>query len=399
MGVMKLFYKIHSVFDGVRIQAVFLSVICLVALLSGLRFFTVINNEAAEYRLVKSNTLGRAYYFCDNGLNNFLSPAELYEYRGALKEFSALDCFFTFKYAGDIMHFEKGREVWVSVLLLDPGFYNCFPLLKSQGLDFSKDPDGCVIGSRYFNIEHGKDQIDFKFWSGPNSQVTKWLTVCGRIRYPFRFVYPSGSGTNLRIGDMLSQGHVIIMQDTDNVRELIEREPLSLNSFILTVKDDADENQVQALIDKLGTLGTVKSFDDMLTEARENLQTNIKNLLPRPLFNLLATLIAYLSMVVLMVRKKQKDMAVAYLCGASKGGIIATVICTCCIVSFIPCLITALILLEVPKMEDILFEAFLTPDLVWVVAAYFAVTVIVAVVSVAAFFAGHSPMENLRGLE
>ena len=396
---MKVFYKIHSMFDGVRLQAVFLSVVCLFAILLGLRYFTVINNEAAEYRLVKSNSLGRAYYFCDNGLEYYFSSAELDEYREALCEYSALDKFFTFKVGGDIMHYEKGREVWATILLLDPGFYEYFPLLKSLGLDFSKNPDGCVIGSRYFNVERGKDQIDFKFWTGIDKQTTKWLTVCGRLRYPFRFIYPSGSGTNLRINALLSQGHVIIMQDTENVRELIGRDLYSQNMFILTIKDDASDEELQALIDKLETLGTVKSIDDMLAEAKESLQTDIKKLTPRPLFNLVATLIAYLSMVVLLVRKKQKDMAVAYLCGASKGRIMAAMIGACCLVSLVPCLLCAILLLEILKLDYTGLEAFLTPDLIWVAVLYFVVTIIVAAVSVAASFAGRSPIEKLRGLE
>ena len=92
-------------------------------------------------------------------------------------------------------------------------------------------------------------------------------------------------------------------------------------------------------------------------------------------------------------------MAVAYICGASRKTLVAEMIFTCCLVTLLPCVINLLILLYIPDMVYYGTAALLTPDLVWVVAAYFAVTVIVAVVSVAAFFAGHSPMENLRGLE
>ena len=397
--MIKALYKIHSMFDGVRIYAVFLSVVCLFTTFLGLRMFTMINNEAAEYRIVKSNTLGRAYYFCDNGSGFYFSPEQLKEYKAELREYTALDKFFTFKYGCDVVHEEGGRLIYGSIVLLEPGFYEYFPLLKNLGLDFSEDPDGCVIGSNYFKTERGEKLIEFKFWSGPNTQISKQITVCGRLRYPYRFIYPSGGGTDLRINDIIKQGHIIIMQDTESFKKMIGRESSTLNMFILTVKDDANDVEVEALLDKLETLGTVKSFDDMLTEARESLQTDIKNLLPRPLFNLAATLIAYLSMVVLLVRKKQKDMAVIYLCGASKGKIIAAMIGACCMVSLVPCLINGLLVIEIPRIDMEGMNAFLTPDLIWIVVIYFAITVMIAAVSVAVSFAGRSPIENLRGLE
>ena len=397
--MIKALYKIHSMFDGVRIYAVFLSVVCLFTTFLGLRMFTMINNEAAEYRIVKSNTLGRAYYFCDNGSGFYFSPEQLKEYKAELREYTALDKFFTFKYGCDVVHEEGGRLIYGSIVLLEPGFYEYFPLLKNLGLDFSEDPDGCVIGSNYFKTERGEKLIEFKFWSGPNTQISKQITVCGRLRYPYRFIYPSGGGTDLRINDIIKQGHIIIMQDTESFKKMIGRESSTLNMFILTVKDDASDTEVQALLDKLETLGTVKSFDDMLTEGKASLQTDIKNLLPRPLFNLAATLIAYLSMVVLLVRKKQKDMAVIYLCGASKGKIIAAMIGACCLVSLVPCLINGLLVIEIPKTDVDGLNAFLTPDLIWIVVIYFAITVVIAAVSVAVSFAGRSPIENLRGLE
>ena len=191
----------------------------------------------------------------------------------------------------------------------------------------------------------------------------------------------------------------MLMQATDKVLSEFDYIYYNKTGFIFTIKPGASDYDRNKLLQDMQYQGNVESLENMLSAARDELKTTIINQLPLPVFVLLSTLIAYLSMVVLMIRKKQAEMAVAFICGASKNKLVAEMICACCLITLLPCAVNLLVLLYIPDMVYYGTASLLTPDLIWVVGAYFAVTLIVAAVSVVTSFAGRSPIEKLRGLE
>ncbi len=394
----KILAKIKNLLSGMEIQAGFLAVICTITMFAGLIVAGRINDMASTYRIFKSNTLGEAYYFSDftaaagpvDDADNLFS-----KWRETLQASPAFGEMYTFRYIGPAF-FDEAKDIGINVILYDPGFTDRFPLLKTLGADFTEDPDGAVLGSAVsFDVTDSGELVLYNY----AYQRHVAFHVIGKLRKPFKIILPTGSGTTLRLSDLINTGDIMLMQATDKVLSEFDHIHYNKIGFIFTIRSGASDSDRNKLLQDMQYLGNVESLENMLSSARDELKTTIINQLPLPVFVLLSTLIAYLSMVVLMIRKKQSEMAVAYICGASRKKLVAEMIFTCCLVTLLPCVINLLILLYIPDMVYYGTAALLTPDLVWVVAAYFAVTVIVAVVSVAAFFAGHSPMENLRGLE
>ena len=389
--------KIKNLLSGMDIQAGFLAVICTVTMFAGLMVAGRINDMASTYRIFKSNTLGEAYCFSDFlAVGGFDDEDELFsKWRETLQASPAFGEMYSFRHIGPPF-IDEARDISINVILYDPGFADRFPLLKTLGADFTEDPDGAVLGSAVsFDITDSGELVLYNY----AYQRHVAFHVIGKLRRPFKIILPTGSGTTLRLSDLINTGDIMLMQATDKVLSEFDHIHYNKIGFIFTIRSGASDSDRNKLLQDMKYLGTVESLEDMLSAARDELKTTIINQLPLPLFVLLSTLIAYLSMVVLMIRKKQADMAVEYICGASRKKLVAEMIFTCCLVTLLPCVINLLILLYIPDMVYYGTTALLTPDLIWVVAAYFAVTVIVATVSVAAAFAGHSPMENLRGLE
>ena len=120
-------------------------------------------------------------------------------------------------------------------------------------------------------------------------------------------------------------------------------------------------------------------------------------------FNLTASLIAYLSVVILMIRKKEKNIAVEYLCGANKRQSVLTLILACCSISFIPVVAVSVMIIVVPEIQWLDRSAFLTeiitPDLIWIAVICFAFTIVISVIAVLMSVGRRSPLTYLRGLE
>lgn len=121
------------------------------------------------------------------------------------------------------------------------------------------------------------------------------------------------------------------------------------------------------------------------------------------LFFMLVSLVSYLSMTVLTVKKKEHEMAVYYLCGVSRGRCMAIVCTANCIISLIPAVINIIIAVAVPMLADmgyIVLDGYMYKSNVYLlILGYFVLTVAVSVISTAASMGRHSPLAFLRGRE
>jgi len=173
--------------------------------------------------------------------------------------------------------------------------------------------------------------------------------------------------------------------------------------MLITVKDGASEEETRALVEDLKYSGIVESMEGILENSRQEINTLLVHILPRPVFNLLASLIAYLSMVILLIRKKRHALAVDYLCGAEKRSCVADLIGSGCLISFIPMLIVALMIIVVPEMQwrgqMAYTSSILTFDMLWVPVLCFIITLIISAAAALISLGKRSPVGYLRGLE
>ena len=205
--------------------------------------------------------------------------------------------------------------------------------------------------------------------------------------------------------DLLSNLPILIMQPDEETFAMLEKNTRIIYSpdVMFTFKRGTTDAQIEEAVQEFRKTGIVDSMSNIIERSREMIIDNVRAVISRPLFLMIASVIAYLNVILVMVFKKQKDMSVSYLCGARKRDIVSTVFWACFIVTVIPSLIATVFILVAPEMQWTgRFQSkglLITTDHLWVVAGYFAFTVIASVVAILISLGRKSPLEYLRGLE
>ena len=197
-----------------------------------------------------------------------------------------------------------------------------------------------------------------------------------------------------------------MLADDKRLEEIKGQGRVLLNMDILfTVREDTTEEQIGSFMTELRKDGYAESMETILENSRKATVESIKAYLLLPLFLVIASLIAYFSIVIINVFKKQREMAVSYLCGATKKDLYMTMLGYCLAVSVIPAVICAVWILMGPlwqyewKELPMVSTFVVTSDQLWVVLGFFILTVIVSFAAVLISMGRKSPVEYLRGLE
>lgn len=404
---MKVIKRLIAFQHGLRIMLILIVVILTIVMFLGITSIATINDSLLEYRIVRDNTLSNAYYYAmtitEGDLHKGNIDEAFKENYFNIKQNAAVESAYTTPVANSITY----NNGFYSILLYDPELIKAFPRLTKLGITFSGGSHECVLGSRVFNQLSVGDDFPAHFVYGNNAaDIT--LKVSGHVVSPYKHLEFGGSGTYLQASNLFQNNDIIIMQaDEAMLNELSEISSIMYYPDVLfTLKEGASETDVASLLKYLSLTGTVDSLDEIVARTRKNISNSFKIVFIRPAVLLVASMFAYFSLIVLMVRKKSKEMAVSYMIGARKKNFIIDMGAVCIIASIIPSIINALIILTANELDwlgKIPFYhfdgTFVTPDLLWVVAAYFILTMVVAVLAVLFSMGRKSPLAFLRGLE
>ena len=175
---------------------------------------------------------------------------------------------------------------------------------------------------------------------------------------------------------------------------------------LFTIKDGVSDSDVSALINNLSIDGTVESLDDIIDNTEEQIRNSFLRIYIKPLVYLMASLFALFSIVILMIRKKAPEMAIAYLTGASRKDILAQVSGVCIVITIIPTIINSVFVFAAPELnwrgETLGFgiaDEYISSDLVWIVLLYFVLAVIISAAAMAVSMSGKSPLAYLKSLD
>jgi hypothetical protein len=217
-----------------------------------------------------------------------------------------------------------------------------------------------------------------------------------------------GSGTNLIASDMFSNNPGIIMQADEAAIDQLSRyaDIKYYPDVLFTIKDGVSDSDASALISSLSIEGTVESLDDIIGNTEELIRSSFLRIYIKPLVYLIASLFALFSIVILVVRRKFPEMAIAYLTGASRQSILAQVAGVCFVITVIPTIINIAFVCAAPELNwrgKILgfgiSEEYISSDLVWIVLLYFVLAVIISAAAMAVSMSGKSPLAYLKSLD
>lgn len=401
---MKTLHLFRSFFRGIRISSVLLSLMMTATILIGVLTYARIRYVTTDYTTVKETTLENAYYiqsFPDpkdlvNG--NFQLGGVTIEELQAIEQDPSVQKIYTIRTANPLSYKDYG----ISIVLYEPELLYAFPELKEMGIDFSKNPNGCVLGSQLFQGIRTGDAIELEFYQPKYSTAS--FTVAGHIQAPYKHLTFSSSSTNSTADYLVSAQNIIIMQATDEVISRLSSlaEINYQQNYIIAFQEGVSQEQIDTVLKKVMDKGIAVSLDDITENTQAHVSKRLKQWLPRPLFLLLSATVAYLSTVLLMVRKKEKELAVWYLCGCSKPRCSGIVFVSASILAVVPILINTAFVFLAPTLDWLgildLSGFSVTKDALLPILGYYLITVVVCLIVTRASMAKHSPLTYLRGV-
>ena len=404
---MRYIKKLGAYMRGMRVLILFIVIILTVVMFIGVMSFAYINDALLEYRIVKNNNLKNAYYYART-----ISYSDLI---GKNIDQTIKETYFSIKndpivenaYTTIVANYARYNGNVYSVVLYDPELVGAFPGLEKLGITFSGEENECVLSSQDFSNLRVGDRFEAELFFGSEPNRIAFI-VSSHLVSPYKQLEFGGSGTNLIASDMFSNNPGIIIQADEAVIDQLSHytDIKYYPDVLFTIKDGVSDSDTSALISSLSIEGTVESLDDIIGNTEELIRSSFLRIYIKPLVYLIASLFALFSIVILMVRRKSPEMAIAYLTGASRKSIFAQVAGVCFVITVIPTIINIAFVCTAPELNwrgKILgfgiSEEYISSDLVWIVLLYFVLAVIISAAAMAVSMSGKSPLAYLKSLD
>lgn len=401
---MKLLRLISSYFRGIQLPAVVLSFMMSLAVFVGVLTLARVLFIIDDYKTVKNTTLTDSYY-----VGTFYTieelvkdPNKIYrETETAIEKLSnapGTKKVYAARSATPLDYSGKG----ISICLIEPGLTEAFPELKLSGVDFSNDPNGCLLGSKIFNQIKNDGLIELQFYI-PETH-TQTFSVNGHIRHPYKhMIFPSSSTTPLA-ANMFAVGDIILMQATEeNIDKLSQIAEIRYNpNYIVSLNSEASEEDREEVLQYLNEQGLVTSLETVITNSEQQVVKELKSNLPTPIFLLISSSVAYLSTLLLIFRRKAYELSIYHLTGGSKRACVMLVFISGCIISLPALILNTLFVLLIPQYDWIsnahLSGMSVTPNILILVFGYYLFTTFISGLVSAFSMLKHSPLSYLRGV-
>jgi hypothetical protein len=219
---------------------------------------------------------------------------------------------------------------YITVIFYSEQLQEAFPLRLRNNKNFSKSgiENGtiqCIVGSPYIATGYRDKEI---YVSGIDKSETLKLKVISELNQPYLIPLFTVSSTLMDSSYLFGKGNFLVVKDTKEIREYFSKHSkitYSYNFFIL-FKDGTMESDIDLIKEKYSKYGRFSSYDEMLENSKKITTSQIKEALPMPLFCLLIASGLLISVSVLSIEAKMKDLKVFYLCGCSRAKLYQTIV-------------------------------------------------------------------------
>lgn len=403
---MKFYKLLHNYFRGIRGQAILVALVLCVTAFVGVYTSASIQYITDHYTVVNSCADKNLYYFTRLYTFDELSadPELLHKEVAQAVEACGTSSVIEHIYTTQTVNLFKYNKKFTSIVLLDPKLMDVFPGLAHIGYDFSSDPNGCILGNKIFNDFSGQTIKLSVAGGGSNESIE--LAVNGHISSPYMHMSFSRGGTKITVEHMFQDSQCVIALANEDLLAQLRSYNVTMRydpNYIIEFSQSATQEEVAAALAALEAKGTILSIGELLEQTREELQDALKQKLPTPMFLLIAATAAYLGAVLLILRKKGKELAYYYLCGASRAQCVTVAVAASCIVSLPMLILNTLIVLLAPEYDWLraggLSELTVSSFDLAVVAGYYLLTVLISLVVTFVSMARNTPLTYLRGAE
>ena len=366
---MKKLRLIWSYSQGVRLAAMILLVVSCYALYSAVNVVRSLKTAYDNYAFIRDADLHAAYSFVNWNMprndeeweqhdNFWLENGDEKLFR-SMKESPAVEALglrgiynqplYSIEYydpenpdavPDPAIYFEDGSttnqyESAVLIHTINPGMFEFFPNLKEM-LPF-KNPRGIyIVGDEVFKGVRAGDTIrcytpTIKEMNMEDPNVIDSypgfiaeFSVEGRYGLPFIMPCMSPGGTSAvekSIVDRQEKPFLLMLDTEENIEWLSSigfKQWHHDFSFYIRYKEDATKEEIAEVEAMYTPLGGLVSLEEVQKNLVSHLKDIFLDLLPGAILRTSIMLLCYVSLIVLTVKKKRKEIAVSYICGATK---------------------------------------------------------------------------------
>ena len=355
---MKFLHLLSHYRRGIRFYSFVMAVLMTWAMFWAAAVYGRTQYLASDLNIVSGSDMENAYFLCYFPTKEDFIQGKDMEYAAyveqALEAETGVNAVFSIQIASPASYLGNP----VSVVLYEPELLEFFPRLKDWGLDFSADPDGCILTGQLSEEESDEesaaalsvgDEIVLKF-SGKEAV----FSLAGRLQAPYRRMTLSVSATHPQTGDLFVEGKAILMQRTDTVMgklKTLARKFEYETSLIAVFDETVPQAQRELLLKETAAGYMCFPLSELMQNTRKQVSDTLKQELPQPIFLAISAAVAYMSIAVLTFQKKQQALAQFYLCGASRGKCAAIVFATSQQLAVLPVLLNVLVIYLWPRID------------------------------------------------
>ena len=309
---MKLIRILRFYTKGIRLYGLVLAIMMTWAMFCGIGVFAQVREVTAKAEVLKSAKTGNTYLLesfspLPGTTDDSLKPEEI---EAALEQSELVKTVLTIQSIPRV----EFQGAAVQVLLYEPEMVAFFPGLERLGIRFSgKAPSVVLCGERFSGIAKG-DTVTLSFAKGEGSF---------RVADVAKNFYLNLSRTTVPPGaDVLfSQEEAILLQATEQtmakLEGLLQRTQYQRN-LVVVGREGVSSQALEQLMEQVAPSYLFFSLDQISENAQTQVRETVGEELALPVFLAVTSLVAYFSVLVLTIKKKQKETAVIYLCGGSR---------------------------------------------------------------------------------
>lgn len=346
---MKTIKLLQSYLRGIRLQAVALAIIMTWSVFCTVYMWGKIQNIYTDLNVIKNSNYKNAYYLAlfSTKEDILLGQDEVYaaETECILEAEEIVDSVLSIRTANPVSYNNKG----ISISIIEPEMVEFFPEIKNMGIDFSQHPDGCILAGKQFEDLSAGEGIDLKI-SGKSVS----LEVAGKIKEPYRRLSLSTASTIPQAETLFSDGEIIVMQRTESTQKRVEALAARVNidtNLIVLFQDGTSTDEREDLLSNLAAEYVCVPLEELVARSEVEIGRALKKEMPLPAFLVIASVVAHLSVAILTFKKKEREMAITYLCGGSRRKCAGLVLAVIQLYSFIPIMINIILIWIWPKLN------------------------------------------------
>ena len=391
--------------SNIKIYIITFIIIFTIVIYIGVTSLASVRNSYLEYSIIANNEIDDGYFFAktispsdmmQGNLNNVFK--ENYE---LIKNSQLVEYAFT----TIVVNAFSYNDSYASIVLYDPELIKIFPLLTKIGITFPLKDNECILSDKLMNTVGKGEIISGELIGSNGNRTAKELIAKSHLTPPYKHLEFGGSGTNLMANAFFKDGAVIIMSLSDTILEEAEKYAV-INYYpdvLFSFKEGVSEDEVSAFIGELQERGNVQSLEAIVLNSRNDVSSTFAYVFTKPFIFLITSLFAFFSFIILSLRKKERDISVEFLCGASKMQIVLSISVFFLIVSVVPAAINIAFILMWPELNwsgiSIFANTkglFITKDFIYIVIVYMVLAVIISNLAILLSMSRKSPLQYLK---